>query len=105
MTNEDVRRGCPLNNLAQEMSPIDSDFRERICLAYSEWTDALEQAIERGKLAGNIEAELDAKSMSLLLVATLGGCMGVAKNMQSLDALICCGRGLIDRMEATRPKP
>ena len=28
MTGEDVRLGCPLNNLAQEMAPVDEGFRE-----------------------------------------------------------------------------
>nr|CAA6807952.1 MAG: TetR family transcriptional regulator [uncultured Thiotrichaceae bacterium] len=104
MTDEDVYRGCSLNNLAQEMSPIDSDFRERIRQAYAEWQAALEHALSRGQGAGNVELALDPKEMALLLVATLGGCMGIAKNMQSLDALMCCGKGLIDRMEAARPK-
>src|SRR5277367_5154571 len=27
---EDVRGGCPLNNLAQEMSPLDEGFRKRL---------------------------------------------------------------------------
>jgi len=105
MTDEDVHRGCPLNNLAQEMSPIDADFRDRIRQAFTEWQEAIAAAMERGKAAGNVEKDLDTKSISLLVVATLEGCMGVAKNMQSLDTLMCCGRGLIDRMEATRPKP
>ena len=31
--------GCPLNNLAQEMSASDEKFRERICAVYSAWSD------------------------------------------------------------------
>ena len=103
MTDEDVFRGCPLNNLAQEMSPIDPEFRERILQAYNEWQEALEQSLERGKAAGNVEKDLDSKSVALLLVASFGGFMGMAKNMQSVDILTCCVKGLIDRMEASRP--
>lgn len=105
MSDEDVHRGSSLSNIAQEMSPIDTDFRERTRQAFTEWQEAIEQALDRGKAAGNVEKELDSKSMALLLVATLEGCMGLAKNMQSLDTLICCGEGIIDRMEAARPKP
>lgn len=104
MTDEDVHRGCPLNNLAQEMSPIDSDFRARARQAFDEWQDALIQAMERGKAAGNVKEDLDSKSIALLIVATLEGCMCLAKNMQSLDTLMCCGKGLIERMETVRPK-
>lgn len=105
MTDKDVHRGSSLSNIAQEMSPIDADFRGRTRQAFTEWQEAIEQAMERGKAAGNVEKELDSKSMALLLVATLEGCMGLAKNMQSLDTLICCGKGIIDRMETVRPKP
>ena len=103
MTDEDVFRGCPLNNLAQEMSPIDPDFRERIRQAYGEWQLELEQAFERAKKQGNVEKDMDSKSVALLLVASIGGFMGMAKNMQSVDILTCCVKGLIDRMEASRP--
>ena len=68
MTDQDVLRGCPLNNLAQEMSPIDPDYRDRIRLAYGEWQLVLEQAFDRGKAAGNVEEDLDTKSVALLLV-------------------------------------
>jgi AcrR family transcriptional regulator len=104
MTDEDVFRGCPLNNLAQEMSPIDPDFRERIRQAYNEWQQALEQALDRGKAAGNVVMDVDSKSVSLLAVASFGGFMGMAKNMQSLDILAVCVKGYVNRMEASRPK-
>ncbi len=39
---EDLQRGCPLNNLSQEMSPLDAVFRERTafefpCLSPDRW--------------------------------------------------------------------
>ena len=103
MTDEDVFRGCPLNNLAQEMSSLDPDFRERIRQAYNEWQEALEQALDRGKAAGNVVMDVDSKSVSLLAVASFGGFMGMAKNMQSLDILAVCLKGYVNRMEASRP--
>ncbi len=104
MTDEDVYRGCPLNNLGQEMSPIDPDFRDRVRRAFTEWQEALELSFERGKLAGNVEEDIDSKSTALLMVAILEGSMSLAKNMQSLDALKTCGKSLIEHMENTRPK-
>jgi len=103
MTEEDVRLGCPLNNLAQEMSPIDEGFRSRITAVYTEWQDAIEGACERGKLAGNIRQEADAKQLGVLFVATLEGCLGLAKSTQSLETLMCCGRGLVDQLELLKP--
>jgi AcrR family transcriptional regulator len=39
---EDLQRGCPLNNLSQEISPLDAGFRERTafefpCLSPDRW--------------------------------------------------------------------
>jgi TetR/AcrR family transcriptional repressor of nem operon len=31
---EDLQRGCPLNNLSQEMSPLDARFRERTAFEF-----------------------------------------------------------------------
>lgn len=104
-TENDIRRGCPLHNLAQEMSPIDDDFRERISKAYSDWQDAIESALEQGKQAGNVNPSIDSKSLALLFVATLEGCMGMAKTTQSITTLTCCGEALLERVETLRPKP
>ena len=103
MTEEDVRLGCPLNNLAQEMSPIDEGFRNRISAVYTEWQDAIEGAVERGKKAGNIRQEADAKQLGVLFVATLEGCLGLAKSTQSLEILMHCGHGLVDQLELLKP--
>lgn len=103
MTEEDVCLGCPLNNLAQEMSPIDEGFRKRITAVYAEWQDAIEGACERGKKAGNLRTEADSKQLAVLFVATLEGCLGLAKSTQSLETLMQCGQGLVEQLELLRP--
>jgi len=103
MTDEDVRLGCPLNNLAQEMTPIDEGFQQRITAVYEEWQTAIEDACERGKTAGNLRADTDSKQMGVLFVATLEGCLGLAKSSQSLETLMTCGHGLIEQLEWHRP--
>jgi len=103
MTEEDVRLGCPLHNLAVEMSPIDEGFRQRITKIYEEWQTAIESACERGKIAGNIRKEADSKQLGVLFVATLEGCLGLAKSTQSLETLMSCGHGLIEQLELLRP--
>lgn len=103
MSEEDVRLGCPLNNLAQEMSPIDEGFRERITAVYTEWQNALEDAYERGKKTGNLRNDADSKQLAVLFVATLEGCLGLAKSTQSLETLMKCGSGLIEQLELLKP--
>lgn len=104
MTEEDARLGCPLNNLAQEMSPVDEGFRMRTVGIYDAWRSELEAALERGKDAGNVRPDANARQLAILLVATLEGCMGLAKSTQSLDLLMECGCGLCMHMELSRPE-
>lgn len=40
--------GCPFNNLAQEMSPIDEGFRTRLQGILDEWRHTLAAALQRG---------------------------------------------------------
>lgn len=103
MTEKDVSLGCPLNNLAQEMSPIDEGFKDRITGIYNEWQNAIEDSFERGKMAGNVDKKVNSKDTALLFIASLQGCMGFAKSVQKLDALIICANGLIERLESSRP--
>lgn len=103
MTDQDVRLGCPLNNLSQEMSPIDEGFRTRIAAIYTKWEEAIESACDRGKKAGTVRSEADSRQLAILFVATLEGCLGLAKSRQSLDILLQCGEGLIAQLELLRP--
>ena len=102
MTLEDARLGCPVNNLAQEMSPIDEGFRQRTETIYNTWRDEFETAIERGKKAGNVSDKADARRMAILFVATLEGCIGLAKSTQSLEMLMECVNGLMEHLELFR---
>ena len=44
-----VELGCPLNNLAQEMSPLDERFRRRVAVVFETWIESFAQALERGR--------------------------------------------------------
>jgi AcrR family transcriptional regulator len=103
MTMEDIQLGCPLNNLSQEMSPIDEVFREKIETIYSEWREAIEIALEKGKEKNLVSSDINSRQFTLVFVATLEGCLGMAKNSQSLKLLTDCGQGLIMMLESLRP--
>lgn len=99
---EDLQLGCPLNNLAQEMAPIDEGFRMRLEAAYSEWRNGIEAALLRGKEAGIVRQDVDAKSTAVTIVATMEGCIGMAKNAQSRELLLQCGLGIVQFLESLR---
>jgi AcrR family transcriptional regulator len=81
----EVELGCPLNNLAQEMSPLDEEFRARIEAVFDAWRDGFADAIERGKAAGTVRKDVDSRQVAAFLVAAAEGSFGVAKNARSLE--------------------
>lgn len=99
---EDLELGCPLNNLAQEMAPIDEGFRCRLEAAYSEWRSGIESALVRGQESGFVRHDVDAKSTAATIVATMEGCIGMAKNAQSRELLLQCGRGIVQYLESLK---
>jgi AcrR family transcriptional regulator len=104
MTMEDIRLGCPLANLSQEMSPVDEGFRERVEAQYSDWRSALSAALKRGQQAGQVITEIDAEATAVMLVASLEGCLATAKNAQSRELLTQCGMSLIQILNTFRQK-
>jgi TetR/AcrR family transcriptional repressor of nem operon len=50
--------GCPLNNLAQEMNPLDDGFRSRTLAVFTTWHDAYAAAIERAKSDDTVKQEV-----------------------------------------------
>ena len=94
--------GCPVNNLAQEMSPIDEGFRQRINAVFMTWQDAIEQALRRGQVNGLVRTDADVKATALLVLATLEGCIGMAKHSQSMDVLERGFKGLLGLLDGLR---
>lgn len=79
--------GCPLNNLAQEMSGNDEGFSERLTALYTEWAKALVEALQLGVRSGTVRSDVDADSVALFLVSAYEGIIGVSKCLQSEQAI------------------
>ena len=56
-----VRAGCPLNNLAQEMSPVDERFRKCLAKVFHDWREGTVAALLRGQSEGTVRGDLDAR--------------------------------------------
>jgi len=86
-TDATVMFGCPLNNLAQEMSPLDERFRRRLAAALKAWTDGFAAALKRGQAAGTVRRDVDARKVAAFVVAAVEGSFGMAKNARSAAVL------------------
>jgi AcrR family transcriptional regulator len=78
----DVRGGCPLVNLAQEMSPLDERFRKRLERIFNGWQEGIATALRRGQSEGTVRRDLVPEETAGFLIATYEGYTLLAKNAQ-----------------------
>lgn len=102
MSLEEVGLGCPLHNLAQEMSSIDESFRIKVAAMYDTWRDGIAQALAEGQKKGCVNPRIDPSGAALFYIAALSGCRGLAKNARSLEILLTCLKSLCQYLETLR---
>ena len=78
--------GCPLNNLAMELSLADADFRQAANGIFREWQEALAERIRETR-AGRKMAKAARNDVAAFIVASYSGAMALAKAEQSTAAL------------------
>ena len=79
---KDVKGGCPLVNLAQEMSPLDEQFRERLERIFRAWQEEIAAAFRRAQSQGTVRRDLVPEEIASFLVALVEGYEVLAKNAQ-----------------------
>jgi TetR/AcrR family transcriptional regulator, transcriptional repressor for nem operon len=94
--------GCPLNNLAQEMSPLDQGFHERINALYDTWRARLAAALERGIAAGTVRATISPPRVAALIVAAQMGIWGSGKSSRDPEVMRQAADGLCVYLESLR---
>jgi AcrR family transcriptional regulator len=83
----DVRESCPLLNLAQEMSPLDEQFRKRLERLFLAWQEGIATLVRRGQSQGTVRRDLNPDETASFLVAMIEGYASLAKNAQ--DPRVC----------------
>ena len=83
LSDDEVELGCPLNNLAQEMSPLDDQFRRRVAATFDRWIDGFAQVLRRGQGEGTVRRDIPPRRLAAFLVAAIEGSFGVAKGAQN----------------------
>lgn len=91
---EFITLGCPLNNLIQEMSPLDETFKTRLNGVLTRWQIVVEETLRRGQAQGMVRADVDAQAAALFVVSAWEGCIGIAKNLQSPETFALCMKQL-----------
>ena len=79
---KDIRGGCPLINLAQEMSPLDEKFRRQLEKIFVDWQEGIAAALRSGQSQGMVRRDLVPKETAGFLIAMYEGYALLAKNAQ-----------------------
>ena len=82
----DVKRGCPLANLAQEMSQLDEQFRKRLERIFHAWQGGIAMALQKGQSEGAVRRDLNPDETASFLIAMVEGYEVLAKNAQDAKA-------------------
>jgi TetR/AcrR family transcriptional repressor of nem operon len=77
----DFNCGCKLNNLMQELSPLDKDFKAALEIVYTKFENIIEQVLNKAVLKDEIKHD-DTRALSMYIVASIEGCLGTAKKSQ-----------------------
>lgn len=86
-------RGCPLNNLAHELSLADDEFRVALADVFGRWRQAIADKVCEDQRSGG-EGGTDPDRFAALTVAAYSGAMSMAKTSQDAGVLRECLRGL-----------
>jgi TetR/AcrR family transcriptional regulator, transcriptional repressor for nem operon len=108
---KDIKGGCPLVNLAQEMSPLDEQFRKRLERIFHAWQEAIATVLRRGQAQGTVRRDLVPEEAASFLIALVEGHEVLAKNSQDVKVWNIGIRNIVGwlnslralRQSATRP--
>jgi TetR/AcrR family transcriptional regulator, transcriptional repressor for nem operon len=100
--NEQCFKGCPLNNLNQEMASIDQGFHKRLEMVMESIYQSIVNALETGQQQGTVRADINVTKIAMFIMASYQGIMGTAKCMQAPELLVDLFGTLNDYIDTLR---
>ena len=99
---QDVRAGCPLLLLSQEMSPLDEQFRKRLEAIFRDWQEGIAMLLRKGQSQGTVRRDLNPDEAAGFLVAMVGGYGTLAKNAQDVKVWEAGIRNIVGWLSSLR---
>ena len=100
---KDVKDGCPLVNLAQEMSRLDEQFRQRLERIFQAWQEGIAMTLRRGQTQGTVRRDLVPEATASFLIAMVEGYEVLAKNAQDPKVWNVGIRNIVGWLRSLRP--
>ncbi|MGM0878753.1 MAG: TetR/AcrR family transcriptional regulator [Bacillota bacterium] len=86
-TDEEGKSGCPVGNLAIEMSEHDEAFRVKIQYIFDRWISLIEETLNELIKQGHFPSTMDSKKHAQSIVAMLEGGVLLMKNQKDISFL------------------
>ncbi|HXP41755.1 MAG TPA: TetR/AcrR family transcriptional regulator [Candidatus Acidoferrales bacterium] len=99
----DVKAGCPLVNLTQEMSQLDEQFRKRLERIFDAWQEGIAVTLRRGQSQGTVRRDLVPEEAASFLIAMVEGYEVLAKNAQDAKLWNVGIRNIVGWLRSLRP--
>jgi TetR/AcrR family transcriptional repressor of nem operon len=99
----DVKGGCPLVNLAQEMSQLDEQFRKRLERIFHAWQEGIAMTLGRGQSQGTVRRDLVPEETASFLIAMVEGYEVLAKNAQDAKVWNVGIKNIVGWLRSLRP--
>ena len=80
---ETAQLGCPLNNLIQEMCPLDEGFRKRLHHIVEQEVQLITHGLQNGQQLGQVNQNVVARNEAVFILASLEGSYTMAKAFNS----------------------
>jgi TetR/AcrR family transcriptional repressor of nem operon len=78
-SDNDLKCGCPLNNLVQEMTTVDEKFARKLSEVIDYWIEGIEDALKRGVRNGFVKDSIRTHEAALYIVMFHEGMYGFLK--------------------------
>ncbi len=82
--------GCPMGNLASELSDIHEGFRQRLARVFTVWCERLSEALRRAQAQGELSTRAEPASVAQFLVAALEGAILMSKVTKEIQVMEQC---------------
>lgn len=82
--------GCPMGNLASELSDVHEGFRKRLAEVFVAWRVTIAQALRRGQAGGRLSDDCNPEGAAQFLVAAIEGAILMSKVTKDIVVMERC---------------
>lgn len=82
--------GCPMGNLASELSDMHEGFRRRLAEIFTVWRERMTDTLREAQADGSLRSECDPASLAHFLVAALEGAILLTKVTKDIQIMETC---------------